>query len=216
MSTSLLRRLPEGRAGQALCLALTLGALAALWLGCVVPLRGLYADGEAKRQAQLAMLTHMRAVAADLPTLRRLAAHAQGDRATDAAAALLAGDTDAIAAANLQTAIQGLCANAGVAPTSIEVLTATQQGTFRRIGLQIETTATWPRLMALLRAMDDSALGLIVDDLTLHAIAASDNGKDTSHPVLDASFMVFAFRLGPAGGNPSLARSMALPADRTD
>lgn len=216
MSQHLIRRLPEGRAGQALCLAITLTAVVLIWLGCISPLLGLYANGEEKREAQAAMLAHMQSVAAALPTLRRLAAHAQSDHATDAAASLLSGDTDAIAAANLQNAIQDLSAHAGLVPTSIEVLPATQRGVFRRIGLQIETTTTWPILIALLRAMNDSALGLIVDDLTLHAIAVSGPGTDTSHPVLDASFMVFAFRLGLTGANPGLARSTALATDQTD
>jgi general secretion pathway protein M len=216
VSQTFIRRLPEGRAGQALCLGMTVTALVLLWLGCISPLLGLYADGEEKRAAQAAMLAHMQSVAADLPALRQRAGHAQSDHATDAAAALLPGETDAIAAANLQNAIQDLSVTAGLVPTSIEVLPATPRGAFRRIGLQIETTTTWPIFMALLRAMNDSALGLIVDDLTLHAIAVSGTGTDASHPVLDASFMVFAFRLGLAGGNPGFARSAALANDQTD
>ncbi|GAB0119051.1 type II secretion system protein GspM [Acidisoma sp. 7E03] len=215
MSGALLRRLPEGRAGQALCLAITALGLAIAWFGLIAPVLQLYAEGQAQQAAQSAMLAHMQSVAAELPRLRKLAERVQGNRSSDTATTLLSGDTDAIAAANLQKVIQDLAANAGLVPTSIEVLSATQRGAFRRIGLQIETTASWPTLMALLRAMNDSALGLIVDDLTLHAIATSDTGRDTTHPMLDASFMVFALRPDSPHTPSGLTRA-ALTTDQTD
>jgi hypothetical protein len=216
LSRGLIKQLPEGRAGQILCIAMTLAFLGLLWLGIIAPLLDLYADGEATRTTQAAVLAHMQTIAEDLPTLRRLASAAKADRATDASSSLLAGDSDAIAAANLQNAIQDLSADAGILPTSVEVLPAVQRGAVRRIGLQIDATTSWPTLIALLKAMNDSALGLIVDDLTLHAISVSGNGGDENHPALDASFMVFAFRAGLADGDLAVTRSAAIAANQND
>ncbi|MCB8883212.1 hypothetical protein ACELLULO517_23385 [Acidisoma cellulosilytica] len=212
MSASLIKRLPEGRAGQVLAVGMTLAALGLVWSGCVAPLTGLFAAREAARADQAGMLAHMQMIAADLPSLRRIAREAKADRTTGSASALIPGATDAIAAANLQNALQDLAAGSGVLPSSVEVLPALQRGAFRRIGLQIEATTTWPILISLMKAINDSALGLVVDDLSLHALSdgSKGNGIDASHPALDASFMVFAFRAGTEAGDHALTRSVAV------
>ena len=212
MTAALIKRLPDGKVGQFLAIGLTLAAPALFWSGCVQPLMGFYADRENRLTDQAAVLAHMQTIADDLPALHRIAKAAKTDRTTDSASALISGDTDAIAAANLQNAVQDLAAGSGVLPSSVEVLPAAQRGAFRRIGLQIETTTTWPTLVGLLKAMDDSTLGLVVDDLALHALtgAAKENGIDASHPALDASFMVFAFRAGTDASDRALTRSAAV------
>ena len=218
MSTALIRQLPDGRNGQILAVGMTLAALGLLWSACVAPLLDVFAAGETTRFEQAAILAHMQTIAADLPSLHRIAKEAKADRLTDSTSAILPGETDAVAAANLQNAIQDLAAGSGVLPSSVETLPAVQRGAFRRIGLQIEATGTWPTLIALLKAMEDNPLGLVVDDLSIHALsgAAISTGIDARHPALDASFMVFAFRLGTDTSDRAFPRSAAVVTDQTD
>ena len=218
MTRAVIKRLPDGKAGQILALGLTLAVPALFWSGCVQPLMDLYSDHANRLTDQAAVLAHMQTIADDLPALHRIAKTAKADSTTNSASVLIPGETDAIAAANLQNAVQDLAAGSGVLPASVEVLPATQRGAFRRIGLQIEATVTWPTLVGLLKAMDDSTLGLVVDDLSVHALtgAPKGNGIDASHPALDASFMVFAFRVGTDTSDHTLARSAAVMTDQAD
>lgn len=216
MSASLIKRLPEGRTGQALAIGMMLAIAGLLWFGGVAPMMDFYAARQATLAARAAMLTHMQTIAADLPALRRIATQAKADRATDSASILIPGDTDAIAAANLQNALQDLAASTGILPSSVDVLPPVQSGAFRRIGLQIEATTSWPMLIAFLKAMDDSTLGLIVDDLSLHAVSSPGSGVDAGHPALDASLMVFAFRAATAADDRARTLSAVVVTNTAD
>ncbi len=204
--------LPDGRRGQVLAVALVLLVAAVLWLAVVSPLMGWYqarSDALADRQA---LLEHMTARVRALPGLRQLA---RTSRAASApSGTLLSGDSDAIAAAQLQAVIQDMAATAGAALTSEEVLPTLQQGAFRQIGLRIAVTGRWPTLIGLLQAIDGSDLQLLVDDLQLHAVADASPADATpadgapggtsgvGHAPLQASLVVLAFR--PAAADRSV------------
>jgi hypothetical protein len=189
---------PEGRRGQILAVALVFVLAAFLWLAVAAPLVGWY---EARSEAlanRRALLDHMAARAQELPALRRLAAMRRAGSAPTAT--LLAGDSDAIAAATLQGVIQDMAATAGATLSSEEVLPAVQQGAFRQIGLRIALSGRWPVLISLLRAIDESDLRLLVDDLEFHAVADAvpGDGVANGHAALAASFVVMAFRAASA------------------
>lgn len=200
--------LPDGRRGQALAVALVVLLAAVLWLAVASPLMGWY---EARSEAvaeRRALLAHMVARADALPDLRRLAETSRAAAAPSGA--LLTGDSDAIAAAQLQAVIQDMAATAGATLSSEEVLPTLQQGVFRQIGLRIAVTGRWPTLIGLLQAIDGSDLQLLVDDLELHAVAdaapldapGADGEVGVEHAPLQASFVVLAFRPAPAGTTP--------------
>jgi hypothetical protein len=188
--------LPEGRRGQILALGLVVILVAVLWLGVAAPLIGLYEARQVDLAGRRALLEHMAARVQELPALRRLARASRGAAAPDTA--LLAGDSDAIAAATLQGVIQDMATTAGATLASEEVLPAVQQGGFRQIGLRIALTGRWPVLVQLLQEIDANDLRLLVDDLEFHAVddAASGDGASGGHPPLAASFVVMAFRAG--------------------
>jgi general secretion pathway protein M len=188
--------LPEGRRGQSLAVGLVVILAAILWLGVAAPLTDWYHARQTDLANRQALLDHMAARARALPALRRLASASRLDAAPDAA--LLTGDSDAIAAATLQGLIQDMASTAGVSLSSEEVLPAVQQGGFRQIGLRIALTAHWPVLVQLLQEIDESDLRLLVDDLEFHAVddTASGAGGPSNHPPLAASLVVMAFRAG--------------------
>jgi hypothetical protein len=193
--------LPEGRRGQILAVGLVVILVACLWLGVAAPLVDWYDARQVDLSSRRALLDHMAARVRELPELRRLARASRAAAGSDAA--LLAGDSDAIAAATLQGVIQDMATTAGATLSSEEVLPAEQRGRVRQIGLRIALTGRWPVLVQLLQAIDTSDLRLLVDDLEFHAVADATAGDGLSaggasgrHPPLAASFVVMAFRAG--------------------
>lgn len=185
--------LPEGTAGQALALAAAVLVLAVMWLAILTPLLGWYAgQSDALAAAQLEE-AHLQALQASLPSLRQQIAAS----ATEAPAAniLLQGDSDAIAGANLQAALNSLAAQAGTSLDSTESVPAEASGGLRRIGVAVSLNTTWPALVAFLTAIDSASPRMIVDDLSVSADSAPDARQDVS---LQASFTVAAFRAGAA------------------
>jgi general secretion pathway protein M len=184
--------LPEGKAGQALAVGLTVLALALIWLGLAAPLAGWYGARADLLTLERQEIAHGAALARSLPALRQQAAAAAA-RADDNAI-LLAGGSDAIAGANLQAALQALAAQAGTSLDSVTMVPAQPQGTLRRIGVQVSLTATWPVLSALLGAIDTARPRMIVDQLTVTSPGQTDPRQDAP---LQAAFTVAAFRTGP-------------------
>jgi general secretion pathway protein M len=183
--------LPEGPTGQVLAVAAAAIMLAIFWLALLTPLLGWYGGQSSALAAAQLEAAHLQALQASLPELRRQAAA----RATEAPAAdiLLQGDSDAIAGANLQAALNSLAAQAGTTLDSTESVPASASGGLRRIGVTVSLNATWPALVAFLTAIDAASPRMIVDDLTVSADSAPDARQDVT---LQASFTVAAFRAG--------------------
>jgi hypothetical protein len=184
--------LPDGPRGQILAAALTLCLLAALWFGAAAPLIEFYHDrGEQLAQRQ-ALLVRMQALADSLPLLEHQAA---GSR--PATAALLPGNTDALAAAAMQSMVQSMASAAGLELASMETLPAEVRGPYRGIGLRVSLSASWLRLIALLRSAAQSQPRMVVEELQLRAPLMQDRSADA--PV-NATFVLLAFRAAADGG----------------
>jgi general secretion pathway protein M len=184
--------LPDGPRGRVLALALTLTVLAALWLGCVQPLLAWHAtraDALAQRDA---LLQRMTMLVATLPELQR---EASGEHA--ATSALLAGASDAIAGATLQTTVQGMAATAGATLRSLETLPAEPRGQYHRIALRVSTEVSWPVLVTLLRAIEQGPPRMLVDNLQLRAPPEEQRTADSP---ITAAFTIVAFRAATPGG----------------
>jgi hypothetical protein len=185
--------LPHGTRGQALALGLTLVALVLFWLGMVAPVLDWYADRAETLRRQQAMAHRMAALVETLPALRQAAT-----AATDSGrqpGALLAGATDALAAAKLQQALDELAAAAGVRIGSQEILPAQAAGDFRAIAVRVTLHAPWRSLVALLEAMARADVPMMADEMQLRGPLG--NARDPALPV-DASFTVTAYRTGTA------------------
>jgi general secretion pathway protein M len=182
--------MPEGRWGRLLALVLLAATLGVLWFAVADPTLDWYAARAERLMERRSMLAHMTRIVATLPALQQESGKAGS---APPATALLDGETDAIAGAALQTVVQDLAAAAGVTLASSEALPGEQQGGFRRIGLRVTVHGGWPELIALLQAVDESPLRLLVDNLNLHATAQPQR---TGPAPIEASFVVRGFRLG--------------------
>jgi hypothetical protein len=186
--TPIAGKLPEGRAGQALAVAAPVCLLLAVIFGVVQPAL----QGYCGRQAQLAQarqqIAQTLAQQKILPQLRR-----QAQAATDAfgkSQILLAGNLDAVAQANLQSALTVLAAGSGVSLTSTEVLpAAVSDAVLQREAIAVNVTGDWPALTDFLASIETARPRMIVDDLSIGGSGGADR-------LLQARFVVFAFRRG--------------------
>lgn len=183
--------LPDGRRGQILAVALTLIALALVWQAAVAPLLGWYADRAAALEQEQNLAARMAGLSQEIPALRQ-AVNAAGLQSADSAL-LLAGDTDAIAGANLQSALQDLATQAGTSLDSTDLLPVQPDGSLRRIGMQVSVTASWPVLVALLQAIGTASPRMIVGDFSVTSSGQAAPGQDQP---LQAQFSVTGFRAG--------------------
>ncbi|HUC16836.1 MAG TPA: type II secretion system protein GspM [Acetobacteraceae bacterium] len=186
--------LPEGRRGAALALGLLAIALVMLWAGIVAPLTDWY---EARARAlgqQRAFAAHMAAIAGALPAMRVAMARA-GHGASEGA--LLAGSSDAIAAAALQSSVEGIARSVGADLTSIAILPGEPAGTWRRIGLRVEAQGTFAVMVGFLEAVLSGTPPMLVDDLSLSSLVLDGPGQlPVEADSIAASFTIYAFRRG--------------------
>ena len=190
--------LPEGARGRALALGIAAIVLASVWLAAGQPLLAAYADRADALERRAALATRMADVAASLPELQREAA-ARSHDATPAAATL-AGASDALAGAALQSRIEGMSSSAGGHLSSTEALPAEQVGTYRRVALRVAVDAPWPVLVRLLQDIERATPRMFIDDLQIRAQPAAEKLRE---PPLDISFTVLAFRAATSSNAPT-------------
>ena len=189
------RALPTGRSGRLLALGILLLLLLLLWQAIASPLLDLYRDRTQALDARRAVAVHMAAQAAQLPALRRLAA---SSGAHSGPVTLIAGNSDAIAAAALQERVQQMATGLGATLSSTESLppTPVPAGNYRRVGVRIAITAPFDVMVRLLAAIEQASPSMLIDDLQLHGsrIQLQPNAP------IEGSLTVLAFRRGTGAG----------------
>jgi hypothetical protein len=193
--------LPTGIPGRMLALALVALALALVWFSVLVPLLVWHAARGEDLARKQALLHRMEALADSLPDWQR----AQSEVAARGPArpALLAGNTDALAAAALQGMIQDMASRAGTTINSMEILPAEPRGGYRRIGVRVIAEGQYGVLLALWQAIGGASPRMLIDAVNLRG---PDARTRTDAPPLAASFIVLGFRAGSpepaAAGRP--------------
>jgi general secretion pathway protein M len=184
----------SGRRGRALAAAIGGLVLTLAWFGAVDPVWSWFNDRNLLLEGRQALLHRMQDVAATLPALRSEAAN-KPDRDDTARTTVLPGASDALAAADLQERVQQMAGTAGINLTAVETLPATTAGEWHRVSLRISLSATWPVLMGLLRAIEQSPTRILIDDLHLHSATAMTH--PTTVPI-EASAVLYGFRSAAA------------------
>lgn len=183
----MIETLPTGRRGQALALAVTVLAAALVWFGVVTLLLQWNDDLAQMRAERETLADHIQALVDSLPTLRQ---RVTASNAIPANVATLHGDTDAVAAATLQDALQDMAGKAGVTLSSIEQLTPDAVKGTRRIGLRVVVTGRWSVLIGFMQAIETASPRMLIDDVQMQRgplLLGADNP-------LNASFAVYGFR----------------------
>lgn len=185
--------LPEGRRGHILALGILLVAVLAVWIVVVSPLlafHGARADRLAERRA---LASHMEQLAAQRPALdARAAALGRQGNAKVTPIAGIAGDSIPVATAALQSLVQDIAGGAGASLASVESLPGETTAAYRRVGVKLTLSASWPVLVRFLEAIEQSATPMAADDLQIRATTQSARADQ---PVFDVGLSVYA----PAG-----------------
>ena len=171
-----------------LAVGLTLAVLGLVWLGAVMPVVAWRADLADSRARSEVLAQRMAVVAATKPALQ--AADAKAAVEAPAGQVLIAGATDAVAAAMVQEQVQDMARKAGVVIGSAEALPAEPVGRYRRIGLRVAVTGGLPVLTQFLQAIGHATPRLLVDDLQVQRSPVVFGGEKP----LTASFVAFGLR----------------------
>jgi len=160
----------------------------------LLPARYWYLDRAGELALKQQEASHIAAMSQQIPELRQRVAALQA--ATRGKPLFLAGDGDAIAGANLQSAIASLAGQSGANLQNSTLLAAQTVNGLRQIAISVNLTATWTALVDLLSAIDLARPRLIVSDLS---IANSGQAPDAARDIpLQIDFTVTAFRSGPS------------------
>jgi len=179
--------LPTGRRGRLLAVAILLLALALAWFGGVAHVFDWYNDRADQIAERGALAVRMEQRAAALPQLRALVSTLPPQIDPPA----LPGGSDAEAAAGLQETLQSLAASAGLTVGSTEILPAADDGTYRRVEVQVSLTSDYPSLIQFLRGIEASDTPLVVVGLDLDG---PPRGTPTANPSIDSVITVAGWR----------------------
>jgi general secretion pathway protein M len=177
--------LPTGQRGRLLALGITVAVALALWLGIASPLMNLYEERTETLVQRQSLARHMEQLAAARPALEAQAA-ALGSQTP--ATSSLSGSIP-VATAALQGLVQDIANGAGASLTSVPGETAAG---YRRVGVKLTLSASWPVLVHLLQALEQSGTPMAVDDLQ---VRGNPTLAQANQQILDAGFSVYA----PAG-----------------
>lgn len=177
--------LPEGTRGKLFAVSIAGLLLCVLYVAIVVPLAGLYDSSAQTLQDRREMLGRYERAAQDLPRLR---AEAEQRRQRSAGGFLLAGSSDAVAAAELQSTLKDLVEADGATLESAQTLPAETIGNFRRVGVRLSFSGSLELLTSVLLGAETSNPVLSVGGLELQA-PDDENGQD-----LTIAMDVYGFR----------------------
>jgi len=181
--------LPTGRPGRILALGIAVAIPIVLWFGIGAPLVQWHAERAAALAERRELARHMEDLLAEIPDLQRRATQEPKLVGADS---LLAGDSDAIAAAALQEKVQAIAADTGATVSSAEILPAQEFGGYRRIGLRIAVySRVWSGLVRLLQGMQQATPKMLVGELEVRAMPT--RAADVDSPI-SATITVLAYR----------------------
>ncbi|HEX4506733.1 MAG TPA: type II secretion system protein GspM [Alphaproteobacteria bacterium] len=193
--------LPTGRRGQITALGAALVAVMAVWLIIVSPLIDFYSDRADRLEKQQAVVTRMERLVSQRSELREEAA-GLGDE-SPAKGNLLDGSSIPVATAALQGMVQDIAGTSGATLASVESLPGETGNGYRRVGVKLSLSASWPVLIHFLQALQESDTPMAIDDLQIHS--GSETPKSPDQQVFEAGFAVYA----PATAEPQQPKEAA-------
>ena len=183
----------NGPPGRALAAFIALLALVLIWFTTIAPIHAWFQQREILLDQRQAQLRQMRDIAGTRPYLRQIAANDHNRHLTETAG-LLHGETDSLAAAELQERLQSMAASVGASLTTVETIPPAIFGDFHKVPLRISLNAPWPVLIDLLRSIGDSLIQ--VDEIQLQSAGMITRSLDLS---IQASMLVYGFTPARAG-----------------
>ncbi len=184
-------------------LALSAGVAFACYLFVVAPIVAGYAETDAAVAQAAELLDRYRRVAAARTGLQeRLDAlkSRQSEIGT-----YLGGETDALAGAELQELVNATVAKGGGGLRSVQILPVKADGSFRRIGVRVQMTATIAQVLRVLHGLEAGSTLLFVDNLEVSNRRARRrrNQPVEMDPTLLVRLDLFGYLIPRSGDNDS-------------
>ncbi len=184
-------------------LALSAGVAFACYLFVVAPIVAGYAETDAAVAQAAELLDRYRRVAAARTGLQeRLDAlkSRQSEIGT-----YLGGETDALAGAELQELVNATVAKGGGGLRSVQILPVKTDGSFRRIGVRVQMTATIAQVLRVLHGLEAGSTLLFVDNLEVSNRRARRrrNQPVEMDPTLLVRLDLFGYLIPRSGDNDS-------------
>jgi general secretion pathway protein M len=199
LSSGLTAELPTGRRGQIVAIAVMLVAVLALWLLIISPIAGFYSDRSDELAERQRVEQHMEQLVASRQDLEARAAEL-GDTAPPPN--ILDGSSIPVATAALQGIAKDVAASAGASLTSVESLPGETGAGYRRVGVKLSLTTSWPVLIHFMESLQQSDTPMAIDDLQIHTSAqggqaslvgpAGKSGASEQQQLFDAGFTIHA------------------------
>jgi hypothetical protein len=182
--------LPEGLYGR--IVAWGTGALVVLvgYLAFVAPTIDFYVEGRRELDERSAVAARMTRAAAELPNLRKAVRAIEPRK--EGESLLLAGASDTIAVAALQTLVKAQAQRIGVKLSNVEILPAEAADRYSRVAIRTAFTAEYRAIVALLAGIETSRPALFIDRLELQA--SEETKSDATRPVLTATVDIYGLR----------------------
>ena len=192
-----------GWASRLAALALSAGVAFACYLFVVAPIVAGYAETDAAVAQAAELLDRYRRVAAARTGLQeRLDAlkSRQSEIGT-----YLGGETDALAGAELQELVNATVAKGGGGLRSVQILPVKADGSFRRIGVRVQMTATIAQVLRVLHGLEAGSTLLFVDNLEVSNRRARRrrNQPVEMDPTLLVRLDLFGYLIPRSGDNDS-------------
>ena len=177
--------LPEGTRGKALAVSIGVLMLGAVFAVFVMPLLELYEANAQTLEDRRAVLSRYERSAAALPRLRE---SKQGASPSDGTL-LLAGATDALAAADLQSTLKDLVETGGATLESAQTLPPEALANYRRVGVRVSFSGGLELLTTVLLGVETAKPVLSVGSLEINS-SDEETGED-----LAIAMDVYGYRL---------------------
>jgi hypothetical protein len=183
-----MNNLPDGPRGKALALGICFLLAAILYMIFVDPLIALYQSGDERLESREELKQRLQISALELPRLR--ASAEMTGKQPSKGALLLTGNSPAVAAAELQSAMKEIVETSGAHLNSSEILAPEAADSFQKVGVHVAFSGDLTLLTSVLRGIETSHPAMFVDNVEIRG--GANQGDDAQ--TLAIAFDVYGFR----------------------
>jgi hypothetical protein len=157
--------LPEGRLGRRLAFSITFVLLLVAFLYVVMPVIDWFQSRQDQLAAAQKVVSHMSEAIRATSELEDQVARMRGGASHQTF--LLTGDSEAAAAANLQSLIKVIAVQNNIELSSTSLIPSENINSLEKINVEESFSATWPAFVIFLNAINQAAPPLVVSNLTI-------------------------------------------------
>jgi general secretion pathway protein M len=179
---------------RAAALALLFLVLWLAWIVVVSPVISAYRETNERIASTSERLNRFQGISNNYPALKQQIENLV--RQTAKSGIYLAGNTDSLAAANLQEGVSGTIERNGGTLRSVQILPVTDDGDFRKVTVRVQMTATLPAFTRILYSLEADKPFVFIDNLDIknrRARARNQDQNQTQNPELVIRFDLYGY-----------------------